>query len=385
FIYAIASTISALTADRAMHSFGESALWIKLTLFPLALMLFREIPRSRVLLLRTFLFFGVFIAAMGLAQYALLDHRDLEHRITGPTAHVMTFSGLLLALSLLYFVLTLYYRRPWLIAGTAVITLTLLLTFTRSVWIGWIAAVTILILLIRVRWIAYAAPLFVLFITFMPLSLFSRLVSTFNLKQSSNLDRVRMVQAGVEIIKDYPLLGVGPANIVEVYPFYRSHDAPRFKIPHLHDNPVQIWAERGIVALIAYFMLIILFLRECGRAWRGPRREFAQAGVAIAVGLTYAGLFEFNFGDTEVLLCLINLFALVIAFIEPPLPNPAYPSVNDSADLFGPAGSHPIPANELPAGVVRSGEKGEPAVSGASPSAWPGPVFPASPHTDTAP
>jgi len=143
-------------------------------------------------------------------------------------------------------------------------------------------------------------------------------VSSFDVHQSSNLDRIRMLQAGVEIIKDYPLLGVGPANIKEVYPLYRKPDAPRFRIPHLHNNLVQLWAERGILALAAYVLLIALFLRECARAWNGPESRFAEVGVAVTVGLVAAGMFEFNFGDTEVFWIFLDICALVIAFTERP-------------------------------------------------------------------
>jgi len=104
----------------------------------------------------------------------------------------------------------------------------------------------------------------------------------------------------------------------EVYPLYRKHDAPRFRIPHLHNNTVQLWAERGVLALAAYILLNVLFLRECWRAWGGPESRFAEIGVAVAVALASAGMFEFNFGDTEVFWMLLDLFALVIAFTERP-------------------------------------------------------------------
>jgi len=86
---------------------------------------------------------------------------------------------------------------------------------------------------------------------------------------------------------------------------------------------VQLWAERGILALAAYVLLNVLFLRECRRAWRGSASRFAEIGVAVVVALATAGLFEFNFGDTEVFWILLDIAALVIAFTEntnePPL------------------------------------------------------------------
>lgn len=328
FVYGLVSTISSIVAGRHIHAFGEQALWIKMLLFPMALTLFREIPRTRKLALNSILFFGVFAALYGFVQYVAFGHRDLEHRITGPTAHVMTLSGLLLPIALTFLILWFHdLRNRWLLAGAVLTNVALLMTFTRSVWLGWLVAVFVLLLLRKPLWIAWVAPLLLLFVTFAPMSLFSRMVSSFDSKQSSNFDRIRMLQGGIEIIRDYPLLGVGPANVKEVYPLYRKPDAPRFRIPHLHNNIVQIWAERGILGVVAYFMLLALFLRECARGWRGPASKFAEIGIAVTAGLTWAGLFEFNFGDTEVFWLLLDFFALVTATLAAaaPAPNEALP------------------------------------------------------------
>jgi O-antigen ligase len=319
-LYGLDSTISAFVADRRIHAFGEGALWGKMLLFPAALILFRNVPRSRDVALRMLLIFGVFSASYGFVQYfALGGNHDLEHRITGPSAHVMTLSGLLLPVALTFLVLWVYdVRNVLLLAGGAMTNFALLITFTRSAWLGWIVAVAVLLALKWPKALAWAIPVAVLAISFAPLPFFSRAISSFDVRQSSNLDRIRMAEAGIEIIKDYPVLGVGPANVKEIYPLYRKHDAPRFRIPHLHNNLIQLWAERGVLALVAYLVLQGLFLRECARAWGGPATKFAEVGVVVAVGLASAGLFEFNFGDTEVFWVMLDVFALVIAFIERP-------------------------------------------------------------------
>ena len=315
-VYGIASTMSAFSAG-SEHAFAESALWGKMALFPTALILYRHVPHSKEFVLRWMLRFAVFAASWGLFQYFFLGERDLEHRITGPAAHVMTLSGLLLPIALVYLVLWFHDRNNWwLLAGTAITSLALLLTFTRSVWLGWLFAVGALFILKRPKALIFATPALILFIALLPMSLFTRVASTFNTKQSSNLDRIRMVQAGVEIIRDHPLLGVGPGNIKEIYPLYRRHDAPRLKIPHLHNNLVQLWAERGVLAPIAYLLLLGLLLRECWKGWTGPASKWAEIGVAVTIALFIAGLFEFNFGDTEVLWVLLDIYALVISFLS---------------------------------------------------------------------
>ncbi len=323
-LYGTVSTLSAIGALRMIKNDFETVLWFKMLIFPAALILYRNVPRLRELVLYAYALLAGGSSIWALIQYVFLERRDLEHRITGPSSHVMTFSGLLLPLSLMFLVLWWYRRKPLFLIVTLISTITLLLTFTRSVWLGWSVAVFTLLMLTRSRLRFYALPALLLFLSFLPMAQFSRLMSVFDMRQSSNFDRIRMLEAGVEIIKDYPILGVGPANVKEIYALYKKHDAPRARPPHLHNNVVQLWAERGILGLAAYILLLTFFLRHCAKVWK-TNRMWARIGVAVTAGLTVAGLFEFNFGDTEVFYLTLNLFALVIAFTDQPEPLPNEP------------------------------------------------------------
>lgn len=315
-VYAVISTLSAIASGRQQHAFWEAMLWFKMLIFPAALILYREVPRLRRLAIAAYAIFATYISVWGILQFILLDQRILENRIKGPTTHVMTFSGLILPLSLLFLFLWMYERRPWQFAVFSVATVTLLLTFTRSVWIGWLFAAFSILAFTRPRVMAYAVPALILLITFAPMALFARLASTFDVRQASNFDRIRMIEAGIEIIKDRPLLGVGPGNVKYDYALYKKHDAPRVRPPHLHNNVIHLWAERGVIGLAAYLLFLTLAMRECIRAWHGPARMWGEIGVAVLVSLAVAGLFEFNWGDTEVFYMLLNLLALVFASIE---------------------------------------------------------------------
>jgi O-antigen ligase len=331
-VYGLASTTSALLSERRLHAYGEGILWFKMLIFPCGVILFRTMPRLRELAVYAHATFVSILSSWGLFEFIVLDRRDLEHRINGPSTHVMTFSGLILPLSLMLLVLWWHERKWWQLTAGSLATVTLLLTFTRSVWLGWIVAAFVVLLVSRARLVFYALPVLILFVTFLPIDLFSRLISTFDVKQESNFDRIRMLEAGAEMIRDFPLLGVGPANVKEVYAIYRKQDAPRARPPHLHNNIVQLWAERGILGLSAYLLLLALFLRECVRGRHGPARKWSDAGGAIAVSLTVAGLFEFNFGDTEVFYLMLNLFALVVVSLEQ-----AQPVMNEMAADVVPA------------------------------------------------
>jgi O-antigen ligase len=316
-LFLVASLLSALASYRPAHSLAQMSEVMTMLVFPLALSLYRRIEGLREIALRTFAVLTIFLSVWGLFQYFVLGHRELEQRITGPTAHVMTYSGIILALALLSLVAWLHDRRPYLLVATVTSSAALLLTFTRGAWLGWLAGFAMLALMRWRRWVPWIVTLLIVLVTFSSMAIFARLVSSFDLDHPSNFDRVRMVEAGAAMIHDHPLLGVGPDNVKEIYPLYRRDDAPRFKVPHLHNNVVQIWAERGILALAGYLLFVgICFVRFARVPKDDPvARNRADAGMAIVVGLATAGLFEYNFGDTEVLLNMLDVVALIVATI----------------------------------------------------------------------
>ena len=320
-LYGIASTGSAILADRRLHQAFEAMLWFKMLIFPAAVILHRNLPRLREAMLYASVLFGGGMAVWGLLEFFFLGHRDLEKRMTGPASHVMTYSNLILPMSLLFIILWIHQRKWWQLGLAVLITFALLLTMTRSVWLGWGAAMLVLLMITRTQIRYYVPAALLIFVTFLPMQLFSRLTSTWDMQLESNFDRLRMLEAGVEMIKDYPVFGVGPANVKEMYALYKKHDAPRVRPAHLHNNAVQIWAERGILGVTAYVLFLALFMRECLLARHGPNRMYADIGIAVAVALTVAGLFEFNFGDTEVFYLTLNLFALIAVAVERPEPS----------------------------------------------------------------
>jgi len=96
-------------------------------------------------------------------------------------------------------------------------------------------------------------------------------------------------------------------RIIPVYPSYRWPEAPNPRAPHLHDNALQIAAERGLPCLVFWLWWVAAAM---GDAWREARREAAAGGPALAtlgvlVAVLAAGLFEYNFGDSEVLMFVL--------------------------------------------------------------------------------
>jgi len=116
------------------------------------------------------------------------------------------------------------------------------------------------------------------------------------------------------MIRAHPLLGVGPNMVQRVYADYRGPDAVEKINPHLHNVPLQIAAERGLPALAIWIWFVVAVVRDLWtRFRRGENAFLAAAALACVTALLTAGLFEYNFGDSEVLMLFLIVITLPAA------------------------------------------------------------------------
>jgi len=102
---------------------------------------------------------------------------------------------------------------------------------------------------------------------------------------------------------------------------YRGPDAVNQINPHLHNNPVQIAAERGLPALAAWLWFIVALARDVWKRFRSGSQTFlAAAALASVAALLTAGLFEYNFGDSEVQMLFLIIVTLPAAADRVPTP-----------------------------------------------------------------
>jgi O-antigen ligase len=133
---------------------------------------------------------------------------------------------------------------------------------------------------------------------------------------ASSRDRYFMWQAGIDMIREKPVFGQGPRMVERTYPSYRWPGAPNAAQPHLHNNALQIAAERGLPCLAWWLWWVAAAI---GDAWResrrggAPGRWGAAGALAVLSAVMAAGLFEYNFGDSEILMFLLIVTALPYA------------------------------------------------------------------------
>jgi len=298
-----ASVVSALASQDPLTSVQQLPRLLVFALIPLAAALSTEY------FLR-FLAWGLAVVTSVLAVWGVWQYfhgfDSLAQRIRGPLSHYMTYAGWLLLAAVVLLGLALLAPIPgrWLLlVPVAAALAALALSFTRNAWVGFAAGVLALAACWRRRLLLVYPLLLLAVLLVFPRSVRERLFSTLDLRQHANYDRLCMLYSGLQMVRDHPFTGVGLDMVPKLYPLYRRDDAPRYRVPHLHNNPLQIAAERGLVALLAYLWLVGAFLVTAFRTLprsSGEARAWVAAAASAVVAITVAGLFEYNFWDAEI-------------------------------------------------------------------------------------
>ena len=258
---------------------------------------------------------GVLLSILGFWQFAH-GGDGMENRIRGTLSHTMTFSGLTMIAGCLLLGFAFEERGRWRWLGLAAVLplAAMMLTFTRNTYVGTMAA---LLLYVVVRWprrLVLLVPALLVVFLLVPSEIRGRIRSIGDPTQMTNHDRIAMLHAGLRMIADYPIFGLGPEMVRPYYVLYRDQDALFLQVPHLHNNTLQVAAQSGLFAAAAYLAMMglffartILLLRREDR----PDRAALLAGALLAGTAVFAaGFFEYNWGDTEVQMATLLVLAV---------------------------------------------------------------------------
>ncbi len=280
-------------------------------------------PSLRSLKFPIWAIFGSGLAASiyGLAYFYFKARTAVEPvRIRGFMGHYMTQAGLLGLFLALALAMAVFGRgKPRLLWAAVLVPAgaALMMTLTRNAWIGVGAAFLVILALWKPKALILAPVLAGLLYLAGPAAVKSRIRSIFDRNDNSNIARVEYARAGLKIIGERPIFGTGPNTVHVVFqdPRYGLGDYARRNV-HLHNNFLQIAAERGIPALLAWLAFLgwaAISLLHRFKAETGEPRALAAAGLAALAALVAAGFFEYNFGDSEVALFFFLIITLPFA------------------------------------------------------------------------
>jgi O-antigen ligase len=210
-------------------------------------------------------------------------------------------------------------RRRWLLPVLVLNTAAILLSLTRVLWVCCLLLLVLHLAWRRSRWI-WAVPVIpCLLFSLAPNAVRSRLSDSLHPDYYSNAERIQMLRVGWSMIREKPLVGIGPGRVDRLYTQYLAPEDP---VPayhgHLHNNLVQLGAEFGVPATLAGLIFIGILFRDLWRRYQsatGRDEEFlCRTSLLGLTGFIAAGLFEYTYGHS------LGLILVAFTVLSPLVP-----------------------------------------------------------------
>ena len=249
---------------------------------------------------------------------AWLYHRC--HRARGPFSIYMTLAGILtlMLLATLPRLLPGAPRRPWFIPLWLIMLGGLVATYTRGAWLGFAAGVLALLPASRRGRVILVGGLAVLVLGLLagPAGLRHRFLSMGDPEEATVKERRYMWESGLMMARVRPWLGFGPGGVKREYPAFALEEAHKKRTGHVHNTPLQILVERGVIGLAAWLWIWVAFYTYAIGVLRRlapdavAARTVVIGSLAAITGFLVGGLSEYNFGDSEVVMVAWAIAAL---------------------------------------------------------------------------
>lgn len=369
-LFGAAMAISSLGAADPLLARADLAAFLREVLTVFVLLNLIENVRGLRLAAWTLVVAGAFLAFAALASLAgfnlgglaVIENQyiasgEFGARISGPIGDSNEFARVLLTVLPLALYCAWDERRRVVrlaaLGALGLLTVALVMTFSRGGILGLIAAAAITILRRRIKpaqLVAFGLGLG-LIVLVAPQAYWDRMnamvqfvsgeQTSLTERDSSLHKRSVHLQIGALMFLEHPLIGVGKGNYKLMYPRYAARIDPAMvdRPQAAHSLPLHVAAETGVVGLIALVGLLIVALRNLHQA----RRRFAAAGLTREALLTSAieiALYSYlvaslflNYTYARYLLLLIGLaiIARQVALRTVPLPDsPATPARPDA-------------------------------------------------------
>lgn len=227
------------------------------------------------------------------------------------------------------------------LAVTMLITNLACLRFTdsRGAWIGFVGLIVTFLILIWLFWspkmpkfwrnwglyftLGGLGTVLILGILFIP-PLRERVLSIFMGRgDSSNNFRINVWSSVINMIKDYPILGIGPGNTAfnKIYPLYMK---PRFTALSAYSILLEITVETGLIGLGAFlWLLLVTFYQGIHQLKRlrntfNPEVFWLIAATSTLVGMLAHGLFDTVWYRPDINVLWWFMVAIIASYFVPP-------------------------------------------------------------------
>lgn len=130
----------------------------------------------------------------------------------------------------------------------------------------------------------------------------------------SNADRLILWESSINMIKDYPITGVGPGNWNHEYEEkYELKEITQKNLNHSHNNIIQLTSETGIIGGVGFLVFTFYMVISNFLLWRRTGNPYALMQFAIWWGFTSFGIIDSTISGSANAKTLWYMSGLMIA------------------------------------------------------------------------
>lgn len=258
-------------------------------------------------LLHWIIYSAVIVSIIGIIQFFDISP-TLKEQVTSTMGHA-NYLGEFLAMVLLAGI-GLWKEKEsitkWVFGFLLIIIfICFVMTNARSAWLGFIIGLGIWGigwlkdrggLKIKLRYIGIIG--LILFVFLLITIQFKKEFILARLNTESIIQRIYIWQDTLNIIKDYPLFGVGVSNFEIIYPKYRTLPEnvmpSEMRVTYVHNDYLQVFAEQGVIGIIGFLWLIITTLVYIPKYAR-IRPDMIKVIIPAIVAFYINSIFTFGF------------------------------------------------------------------------------------------
>lgn len=266
---------SAFSSVSVVSSLKVAALTVGLMLFYFTVVNAIDTKKKFDIAMLVFLAGGVLVSLYGIYQFLFPDKfsgvwvdtqmfESIEFRVYSTFANPNVLGEYLLLtipFAGAYFVSNKsIYGKLIALGSMGIMTLCLLLTYSRGCYLGILIAAAIFLVLLDKRFILLGIVGLVMLPFVLPQTIIERFMSIGNMEDSSTSYRVNIWFGTISMLRDYWLSGVGPGIEAynKVYPMYGYNGVGA---PHSHMLYLQMMCDTGIMGLAVFFAILYNFYK----------------------------------------------------------------------------------------------------------------------------
>jgi len=209
-------------------------------------------------------------------------------------------------------------EKCWLQLSSLIILAAIIFSYVRGVWLGLIGGLIFMSILRSRKFLLSVVGTImavILLLAALPSLKFTRRVmETFKSERPVG-DRIYLLEGSLNIIRDYPITGVGWEGFRKVYPRYKLPETGKVGC-NAHNNFLDVAVDSGLLGLGIFLWFLVTIYKVGFHIFKKLEEKYLKGVVWGFLGsftaFLIAGLSQYNFGDSEVVMLFYFLLGMVM-------------------------------------------------------------------------